>query len=626
MSSLLTKNDENAAKAIEYLKRGNYGRAEFLPLNKLFALKPGGKALLVVKDPAAIGFASDLIEYDESIKNGVEYVFGRTIIVKDLANARRLMGGVRLVTLGGDLIEPSGAMVGGSIAKMEKGADSIGREMDEKSARSEATALELSNIEDLIRNAALEIKKAMDEKKFIEELSGNEPFEKLDAGLIENKQKEKEKGSIVEKIGIEIRELTEENARVESKIPGIEEMLKKANESLSTATPKTIRKTMEILEKDIENIDSFIQEVNKKLIEINREYEIKKVFIEQRIADKKRTAEDLEKCTAEIEKAEEERRASKDELEALIKVKSEYDEKVGSLSKKRDKVNEEMNKLQVSITKTGDRIDTNEDLKYRYLDELKKLDELIFDCEKEMEHTWITDKREIIENGIENVAIEWLKEKIKNVEDKIERMGPINQKALEEYDLSMARTNEIDSDISRLDQQRNSLVTVMEECKKKKSEAFFSVFDSINENFKKVYKKLSNGGNGKMLLDNRKDPFAGGLNIVAQPPEKKLQTINSLSGGEKSVAALAIIFAIQKISFSPFYVLDEVDMFLDSLNAEIVGKMIKENAMNTQTIVISLRKATLKNADTVFGVTSVNGLSLIVGKINVQEVVEVINA
>jgi condensin subunit Smc len=161
---------------------------------------------------------------------------------------------------------------------------------------------------------------------------------------------------------------------------------------------------------------------------------------------------------------------------------------------------------------------------------------------------------------------------------------------------------------------------------KKKLEAFFSIFNSINENFRKVYRRLSNGGNGKLVLDNKKDPFAGGLKIVAQPPEKKPQPINSLSGGEKSVAALALIFAIQKISFSPFYVLDEVDMFLDSLNAEIVGKMIKENAMNTQTVVISLRKATLKNADVVFGVTSVEGISQIVGKINVQEAVEVINA
>ena len=626
LSALITRNDENAAKAIEYLKKGNYGRAEFLPLNKLFAPKPGGKALLAVKDPAAIGFASDLIEYDESIKNAVEYVFGRTVVVKDLTNARRLMGGVRLVTLSGELIEPSGAMIGGSIAKIEKGAESIGREMDEKSAKCESIALKLSDLEDLIRNTELESKKAMDEKQFIEELTGNEPFEKLEKSLVEIKQKEKEKDSSVRQIGTGIKKLTDENSSVEAEIERMDEELKKASQSLSTATPKNVRKSMEALEKGIEDIDGLVQELNRKITEVTRDYEAKNALIGQKRTEKKRIEEEIEKYGAEIERAEGEKRESEDELQALIKVKSEYDEKVSSLSKKKDRVNGEINELRIAIGKTRDRIDTNEDLKYRYLDEMKKLDELIAECREEIERTGIADKQEMIESEIVNVTVEGLRERIKWVESKIEHLEPVNQKALEEYDQATARANEIDSDRSRLDQQRTSLTEVMEECKKKKLEAFFSIFNSINENFRKVYRRLSNGGNGKLVLDNKKDPFAGGLKIVAQPPEKKPQPINSLSGGEKSVAALALIFAIQKISFSPFYVLDEVDMFLDSLNAEIVGKMIKENAMNTQTMVISLRKVTLKNADAVFGVASVDGISQIVGKINVQEVVEVINA
>ena len=162
----------------------------------------------------------------------------------------------------------------------------------------------------------------------------------------------------------------------------------------------------------------------------------------------------------------------------------------------------------------------------------------------------------------------------------------------------------------------------MEECREKKKEAFLSIFDAINENFRILYSRISDGGYGELTLENRDDPFAGGLRIVAQPPGKKAQSIERLSGGEKSVAALALVFAIQRISPSAFYFLDEVDMFLDSVNAEIIGRMVKESADSTQTIVISLRKATLKDADVVYGVAAIDGVSHMIGKININEITE----
>jgi len=157
----------------------------------------------------------------------------------------------------------------------------------------------------------------------------------------------------------------------------------------------------------------------------------------------------------------------------------------------------------------------------------------------------------------------------------------------------------------------------------KKKEGLMKVFGAVNENFKEIFQGLSQGGDAELLLENPKEPFEGGLVIKARPKNKKLLKLESLSGGEKSLTALALIFAIQRYQPSPFYVLDEVDMFLDAINAENVGKMVTRNASLAQFILVSLRKVTFKDASHVYGVTMQGtGISYLIGKVNLSEVGE----
>jgi chromosome segregation protein len=166
-------------------------------------------------------------------------------------------------------------------------------------------------------------------------------------------------------------------------------------------------------------------------------------------------------------------------------------------------------------------------------------------------------------------------------------------------------------------------MTVVDNLKLKKKDGLMKVFVAVNENFQNIYGHLSENGTAELLLENPEDPFEGGLIIKANPGGKRVLRLEALSGGEKSLTALALIFSIQQYQPSPFYLLDEVDMFLDAINAESVARMVKHNSELAQFVMISLRKVSLKEANHVYGVTiQKNGITDIVGNINILNVNE----
>ncbi len=608
INAIITRTDEDAARAIELLKRENAGRAQFLPLNRLIAPKPMGKALIAVNDPASLGFASSLVDYEPEIKSAVDYVFGTTVVVNDLNNARRLMGGVRLVTLEGELIESSGAMMGGSRIAVGNVAppEAIEREINEKTSELESLSAELTSIDEEVRALDVEVRKALEEQKLMVPIPARESKIKEYRAMVKDAQAKLR----------EIRELKEKSEKelseIRERLEGREKDIETLEREMRELTPKRIRDTIDKLEGEIDSLQSFIRVLKNKEIEAERGLE--DFAIEQRKQEiEKIESRNYEK---EIEKAKKDREEAENELKTLLIVKGSYDEKVGKLNEEKDRIVQEASDLRIEISRLKDKVDTTEDLIDRCRNEREKLLEMLGESRKELGNSEV----EVSERSIED-----LKSEMSDLEKKISAMEPVNQRALEQYDEVAKRANEIDSSIDRLNEQKKSLIALMNECRAKKKEAFLTVFDSINDNFKAIYARISNGGHGELSLDNREDPFAGGLRIVAQPDGKKLQSIERLSGGEKSVAALALVFAIQRISPSAFYFLDEVDMFLDSVNAEIIGKMVKESSNNTQTLVISLRKATLKEADVVYGITSIDGISQIIGKININEITEVAN-
>ncbi|MFZ1024456.1 MAG: AAA family ATPase, partial [Thermoplasmata archaeon] len=221
------------------------------------------------------------------------------------------------------------------------------------------------------------------------------------------------------------------------------------------------------------------------------------------------------------------------------------------------------------------------------------------------------------------IAVDELKRTITTLGAQLDSIGSVNQRALEEYDQEKRRLDEFQSEAERLSSEKKELLGLVGEIEKKKREKIGQVVVAVNVAFKEIYGELSGGGIGEIALESPQDPLAGGLLIRASPVGKTVERLEQLSGGEKSLASLAFIFSLQRYDPSPLYVFDEVDMSLDGLNAENVGRMLRRNSERAQFIVISLRKVTLKFAHRLFGVTMHgDGCSRVVG-LNLDEIVDI---
>ena len=269
------------------------------------------------------------------------------------------------------------------------------------------------------------------------------------------------------------------------------------------------------------------------------------------------------------------------------------------------------NELETINTKAESYLDLVTRAKYR----LPTLDDSLkeFDQEITLYHVEISETK--------LPAIESMKETILSIEQTMQQLEPVNMRALEEYEHQTERKKKFDDDIGHLNDQKKNLVKLVGEITSKKKERFFEVYDEINKNFKEIYAQLSEGGEAELLLENEENVFEGGLTIKARPHGKKVLRLAALSGGEKSIASLGFIFSIQQYDPSPFYVLDEIDMFLDGVNAEIISRMIKNRAGHSQFISVSLRKIALKEADYLYGVTMHDsGISEMIGNIDPESV------
>ena len=620
IEAIVVEDDEVASKCIEHLKKNGYGRATFLPLNKLMSGKPRGKALLVVRDESAIGFAIDLINFDSRYKDAFWYVFGDTIVVRSLNDARRLMGGVRLVTLDGELIEPSGAITGGSLPERSLFSLSDAKRITEINER----LREISFEQESLAKKLIEIKDNLG--KIEEELHGLptivdiEKVEKLEIRKREiesklrniKKELEKREGDY-EKIINELNAIDEKIKEKEGRLQELEESRKRKEEELYRIATKEALKELEALKDEIEKLKEGKISLEGEKRALSKEYEIvngKKKEIEDKLLSAKNKLEEIEGKLGVEEKNLEESMA---ELKAYEEIERKLLSKTKGLTKERDELLRQIYEIEQKIDSLSTKIETSIDLIAKAKARMPTLESALAEL--------INVDYEFKEDEIP--PIEEIKKRIDEIEKELQNLQPVNMRALEEYERQEERKKKFEEDLNKLKEQRKNLIKLEEEIKKKKKDTFYRVFNEINKNFQKIYKELA-GGEGELILEKPDNPFEGGLMIKVRPEGKKALHLNALSGGEKSIASLAFIFALQAYEPSPFYVLDEVDMFLDERNAEKVAKIIAQRAKDTQFIVVSLRRITLKHAHHIYGVTISNGLSTIIGNVNLEEVEEIV--
>jgi len=625
MEAIVVDTDEDAEKAIEYLKKIKGGRAIFLPLNKMIEGRPRGKALLVARDQNSLGFAIDLIKFDEKYRAAFWYVFRDTIVMKDLTSARKVMGGVRLVTLDGQLIEPSGAMIGGS---EDKCAIAFGRATDSMDAEKlEEEKKEIESLLESMEKRLAEIRKEMEvlEKSMREHNAESADYQvRLDA-LGKRRKEIRERIKSLEmqiaEANMKLSECLERRNKIDEEIKGIDDKIEGASSEiaklearLSDIAPQAIAERMKELSAESNKVSNELNELREKLK--NAEVELEKLKQKKEGLEEslRLVKEKINEWAEEIEKVNKELRKLSEEKEKLSVVYRSLGEEYRKIEEEKSGLEERKAECEKRMIRVKENIRALENMAIHLMARKAELEERYAKIVKEFEDYNIGDIK------IEDVpSEEELVISIERCKEEMNALGNVNLKAIEDYENEKKRYDEYREELSKLREQKDNLIKVAEELESKKKEALLRVFNGVNENFRKVYAEISNGGEGELILENPESPFEGGLIIKVRPKGKKVSRIEALSGGEKSLASMAFIFAIQQYDPSPFYILDEVDQNLDAVNAEIVAKMIKRDSKNAQFIIISLRKVMLKEADHLYGVTEENGQSYIVSTVLLED-------
>jgi chromosome segregation protein len=624
MQSIIVDDDESAAQAIRFLQQKRLGRATFLPLNKMISGKPRGKALLTVKDPHAHGFAIDLVRFQPEYQGAFWYVFGDTIVVDSLDDARRLMGGVRLVDLKGSLIEASGAMRGGSTPKAALMFGEADRtKLDEVTTELHSLLTQQDQIETMLRTVKNEVSdleqqlsatmvQGSSEKQLQDLLLSKKEF----SSKLENLTKQIiDKNQELETIQKQWEELQQDITDFSEKLATLEMQKDQANKKLLQGTNKEItqqaRDLQDAVSKEKEHL--LKQGSEKEGLEHKKELLIERK--EELDTDIQTVTDSIAEYKDQIKEYQTKRGEYEEKISALLLVQGKMSDTIKDITVKRDTIYKETVSIEHDIDTINTRIESYYDLISRAKYRLPTLEDAIKELDEEM-------KLYAVSLEIQKLPpVESMKESLRNIQETMQELEPVNMRALEEYEHQVQRKEKLDEDVKHLKDQRKNLLRLVDEITTKKTDRFAIVFKDINRNFKEIYGRLSEGGEAELQLENEDSLFESGLTIKARPRGKKVLLLSALSGGEKSIASLAFIFAIQQYDPSPFYVLDEVDMFLDGVNAENVSRMIKHNAKDTQFIMVSLRKIALKEANHVYGVTMHdNGVSDMIGSVDPESV------
>lgn len=627
LTAIVVEDDAVAAQCIELVKKRQSGRATFLPLNKMVPGRPSGQSLMKVKEPGCLGFAIDLIEYNPRYQNAFWHVFQDTLVADNMNTGRRMMGGVRIVSLDGELFEKSGAMTGGK--SKGKGDDAVaftnsdrGR-MDEIMGEIAKSELAQQDAQDRAASAAQELVTlgAQLAAEGAETASHEDRLHDIERKQEMLAERRKVLDAEVKRLTGEEHQLAAAKARLDGailvlsdRLEELERLRVEKQKLLLKGTGKEQRERVETLERQVHELtERVLKAESRRALAVSQAelVEKRRAEVAAQLTEKEqgatRHADDIKRHTVAYTKA-------KAEVEALIKMQKKATGAVKGIQDARDKAYQETVDLNAKMAKAQDRMETGYGLISNARGRMPVIEENLGDAMMEL-------KANPFEPATGEVVppVEDLKREMRNQEASLDRLGPVNQRALEEYEAESTRKSELTTEVSRLEAQRVELVNLVTEISTRKKAAFMTVFERLNENFTTVYKEISTGGQAYMELEDPVDPFAGGLILKAQPPGKKVLRIDALSGGEKSLTSMAFIFAIQRDDPSPFYYFDEVDQNLDAVNSELLAKMIKENARYAQFIVVSLRKITLKEASHIYGVTQQSpGLSEIIAHFDID--------
>ena len=610
MNSIIVRDDETAASCIKWLRDNRAGRATFLPLNKLTVRRPGGKAVMTARQDGVVGFAFDLLDYDESIESAVKHAVRDTLIVRDMGTARRHMGGVRMVTLDGSITEASGAMVGGAVRgrRPQFGGNIAGMNAVQQ-AETELSRLELlSNTVDAALAESRQNQHRMRER--LTALGSDDSNLQLRAWQEDMKRANTAFESAEDKVKVcnaQLIEAKNVHKKVQDRANEATQSYEAAVTARQTASDNLLSSSPEHLSERLRASDELRAAAMKAKIDAEGQLatgNANSQLLQQNVSEIERRITEqttiLEKAQLRIEELNNEIESLSGELSTVSEAHEQVAEEHRELNERSKSLREDRAGIKAALEQSSAK---RESLRNR-CDELSQEIESKHRLLEELTQEMASQNLEPLSEDVDLPSVGDAESGVRNIERKIANLGDVNMLSIEQYDEAEDRLSRIADDANVLRKRRVDLIELTDKLEGERKSRLTTVLSIVSENFKRVYQRLSDGGNAELRLENPKDPFSGGLEMWCQPRGKSSKSkLSLLSGGEKSMAALALIFAIQDYDPSPFYYFDEVDQNLDAYNAEHIARLCRLRSQRAQFIMVTLRKVSLQLADHHIGIT-----------------------
>jgi chromosome segregation protein len=622
MQNIIVEDDQTARDAVQYLKKNNRGRATFLPLNMVNGSRLRNHYLnQLSQQEGFIGLAVDLVDFPKRLENIFNFLLGQIVVSDNLDHAVKMSKNskrsFRIVTTEGDVVYPGGAISGGSSssssrdligrsrkikelkkkkAKLQQKGKSLVKKLENDKKNLDQKQEKLESIKSKLQSLKMEENNIINRQNRIEENLNdlkvnqdqrNNNFSNLDNNLkssqnsIEAKQKKiKELKIEINDLNIDINDLRaalnikkENMAEIEPQLKELELDGARISEKRNNAQEKLteMQKNLEYKIEEIENCRQEIEAINSNLEKITD----RRINLQQK-------KEKLEAAGEKLKERKENLTKELKDLEQQVEVKEKESKK---LQQDLNKIKDNFHQLDLDYTKLDDK-----------LENIKSI--LLEDYSLEPAEIDMTNLIEIKDEDEAEVET-----KIKFLRQKMEKLHPVNEAAVEEFAELKERLDYLHEQQDDLKHARNSIELVISDIEESMEKMFAKTFYQVKEEFAKVFKALFQGGKAELELTNSEELLTTGVEIHAQPPGKSLKSLSLLSGGERALTAIALIFAFIQVKPSPFYVLDEIDAPLDDVNIVRFASFIKKYAKVAQFIIITHRRYMMTEVDSLYGVT-----------------------
>ena len=615
IQNVVTETAEDAQAGIAFLKETRAGRVTFLPLDILRARSFRDHDLL--DQPGVIGLASELLDYEPKYEIAVQQLLGSTVVIEDLDTAiqltRRFRPNARLVTLEGEVINTSGAVTGGSSNHQTAGFLSRSRELEDLQER-------IDQLTGVINKKDAKRTEHVKRLAELQQMRQTLMTQRQD-GQIEHASLTKDLEQLHEKITQLERQLTDAETEGAS-LHQETEKVKADREALQTQLAE-LQKTRSTLQRRIERLSEQIQSERNKRDEVTQscqELEIGLAGKREKLQslsgelvtlgkNQAQVRESIKKHQEIIDSDDQMRQDLSKQIDEaqreflqIEQRKFEAEEHVTGLEEERDGLIQQISDAQKLMRKARRQYDKHNRMRH-HLEvtttqlemQLKAIAARILD-----KYQVSIDEIEVEENPVSDME---LMDGIETLKAQIEDMGSVNLVAIEEYQEHKKREDFLVEQREDLQKSLESTYQAIQKINQTSREAFLQTFEQIRANFQEVFEELFGGGETELRLTDESDVLEAGIEIIARPPGKRPQSITQLSGGERSLVAIALLFAIFKIKPSPFCVLDEVDAALDEANVLRFTNLIRKYAEQIQFIIITHNKRTMEIADAMYGVT-----------------------